>query len=87
MATFELNGMRGTFDGERWSIDDPRLRDSLTALSDQWILENGGGYLPNRVNVIVRYVMDIVGGRIVEPDLIADDPELKGRIYQDRVES
>lgn len=83
MATFEIDELAGSYDGETWTIDDPTYREtilpSLTALFD---LERGGEYIPDRATAVVEFVMPLVGGRILTPDPASPADEISGRVYQ-----
>lgn len=77
MATFEIIGIPGSFDGETWAIDDDDFRAALPVLADLY-RQSSPGYHPNETNAIVEFVMSTVGGRVVKLDPVESDPD---RIY------
>lgn len=84
MASFEIDDIRGTFDGETWTIDDPFLSgELLPRLAALYENEQGGaGYNPDRTNSILTFVMDLAGGRVIDPDPAAEADHVPGRVYQ-----
>jgi hypothetical protein len=84
MATFEIDNLRGSFDGKTWKIDDPVLQNEI--LPDMAKLYRPEGFQPNWANGTVQFVMDKLGGRVIELDGPQPAEDVPGRVYYKTVE-
>jgi hypothetical protein len=82
MATFEINGTRGTFDGSNWSIPGhPKLQNEILPAAADFYDDTRpfGDYDPDRINSKLAAVMELVGGTVIEPE--PPEPDIPGHAY------